>query len=480
MTSSQDDHKPRENQKRRWKKPAAVGGVVVALVVGATGYFGVAHAQALPGVLVGEKSVSGMDEAEIASYVAEKAEQLEVTLEVDGKETVATLADLGISVDAKATAHEAVGLDRPIFTRLATVVNPEDIAPVYSLDEEIFADFQEKLAKPAVNATVKYSEEAAGFVTTASSPGTAVDADQLKASATEAVEKLASASVELETHEALPAVSEKDAKAAVGAANALLGQEVRLTDGVSEYYAEIADKAQWVQVPATEKGLGKPALDKAKVTTWVQKIADETAEPVVNGVHNVSPSGEVLAEAKPGKSGYVADNVEAVVAKLVSTLESGKPYDGEFEYDEIKPKYDTRKALPGYEKFAYPAAEGEHWIDVNLTTYKMQPYIGQTPAREAASIVHGKPSSPTITGTFHVYLQYRTQDMGCSARFTYCAKDVPWVSYFEGDFALHGAPWQPFFGPGAPGSAGCVNLPAEAAEWVYNWVEIGTPVVVHY
>ena len=170
VTLSEDKQEPHEDQKqRRWVKPLAITGVVAALVIGVTGYFGVAHAYALPGVLVGEKSVSGMDESDIASYVATKAEQTEVSIDVDGKTTVATLADLGISVDAAATAREAVGLDRPVLTRLATIVSSEDVAPVYSLDEAVFSDFQEKLVKPAVDATLTFSKEADGFVVTPSS-----------------------------------------------------------------------------------------------------------------------------------------------------------------------------------------------------------------------------------------------------------------------------------------------------------------------
>lgn len=483
MTSVEGEQEPRDDQKPRWprrRKSVAIAGVVAALVIGMTGYFGMGYAYALPGVLVGEESVTGMGEPDIASYVTTKAKQASVTIEVDGAETAASLTDLGINVDAKATAHEAVGLDRPIFSRLGTIVSHEDIAPVYSLDEETFAAFQEKLAKPAVDATLTFSKEADGFVVTPSSSGKSIDTKQLTAAAIKAAESLSPTSVTLTSKEAIPAVSDKDAKAALETANALLDPAITLTDGTSEFVAENADKASWITFSSSDKGLGKPGYDRAEVTKWVQKIADETSEPVVNGVNNVSPSGAILAEATPGKSGYQASNVDDVVAGLMSALEASEPYEGSFEYAEVKPEYSTQSAMPGYEKFAYPAAEGEHWIDVNLTTYQMVPYVGQTPAREPSLIVPGKPGQETITGTFHVYLQYLAQDMGCSSRFSYCARGVPWVSYFSGDYALHGAPWQPFFGPDAPGSMGCVNLPADAAEWVYNWAEIGTPVVVHY
>jgi hypothetical protein len=69
-------------------------------------------------------------------------------------------------------------------------------------------------------------------------------------------------------------------------------------------------------------------------------------------------------------------------------------------------------------------------------------------------------------------------------------EDVPWVMYYDGDFAVHGAYWHANFG--TPTSHGCVNVLAEDARWVYRWsmpavdyeqhllvvTEGGTPVIV--
>ncbi|MCB0174853.1 MAG: L,D-transpeptidase, partial [Anaerolineae bacterium] len=33
---------------------------------------------------------------------------------------------------------------------------------------------------------------------------------------------------------------------------------------------------------------------------------------------------------------------------------------------------------------------------------------------------------------------------------------------------------------GTPMSHGCVNLPIPAAEWLFNWANVGTKVVTHY
>ena len=47
---------------------------------------------------------------------------------------------------------------------------------------------------------------------------------------------------------------------------------------------------------------------------------------------------------------------------------------------------------------------------------------------------------------------------------------------FTGPYYLHGAYWHNNFGKKM--SHGCVNIAYPNAEWLWNWSEIGTPVVV--
>ena len=57
----------------------------------------------------------------------------------------------------------------------------------------------------------------------------------------------------------------------------------------------------------------------------------------------------------------------------------------------------------------------------------------------------------------------------------------PWVTYFTGSYAMHGAPWRSSFGwSGYGGSHGCVNMPVDAAKFIYDWTDMGDTVVVHY
>ena len=96
-----------------------------------------------------------------------------------------------------------------------------------------------------------------------------------------------------------------------------------------------------------------------------------------------------------------------------------------------------------------------------------------------SAIVTGASVSPTAQGEFHINWKLESQTMeGVGWDGTpYRQEDVPWVMYFYQDFAIHGAYWRNGFGYAA--SHGCVNLPVDVAQELWNWAPSGTRVVVH-
>ena len=120
----------------------------------------------------------------------------------------------------------------------------------------------------------------------------------------------------------------------------------------------------------------------------------------------------------------------------------------------------------------------ERWIDVNLTTQTLTAYEGETPVLNSL-ISSGMWQFPTVTGEFHTWMKYESQDMsGYHLGYNYDLPDVPHVMYFFKDYAIHGAYWHNNFG--TPMSHGCVNVNLVDAEWLYNWAPLGTLVNVHY
>lgn len=113
------------------------------------------------------------------------------------------------------------------------------------------------------------------------------------------------------------------------------------------------------------------------------------------------------------------------------------------------------------------------WIDIDVTRQRLTAYEGDRPVFSAV-ISTGKWATPTVLGRFAIQTKLPTQRMVGPG---YDLPNVPWVMYFYGAYAIHGAYWHNSFG--VPVSHGCVNMRPADAQWLYNWAPIGTPVMVH-
>jgi len=119
----------------------------------------------------------------------------------------------------------------------------------------------------------------------------------------------------------------------------------------------------------------------------------------------------------------------------------------------------------------------EKWIDVNLDHQSVVAYEGARPVYvTVASTGRRNRSNPdenyeTVQGAFRILSKHvaTTMDGNSANDGPYSIEDVPWVMYFEGSFALHGAFWHNGFG--AMRSHGCVNMSPPDARWFYNWTE---------
>lgn len=119
-------------------------------------------------------------------------------------------------------------------------------------------------------------------------------------------------------------------------------------------------------------------------------------------------------------------------------------------------------------------ADGERWIQIDLSDQTLTAYQGDVAVLHTY-VSTGKDATPTVPGTFAVYLKYESQRMTGE---DYDLPGVPWVMYYDGDFAIHGAYWHANFG--VPTSHGCTNMRIDEAKALYEWAPMGTRVVVQY
>ncbi len=459
--------------------------VAVLMVLGGAGTAYAAHYQdrALPGSSVAGVSVTGMSRDEVVAVVQQRADDVSVTIEADGQERTAGLADLGYTVDVDATVDSVFEPNGSWSSYATSLVSANDVGAVVEEDPERTAavadDIVEESGKVGRNAQVKLADDKESFEVVPAVTGQTVAPESFQDVVEKAAHELSAATATIEFVDTEPGVTNATAEEVARQANALVARKVTLSDGSETHKASAKRKASWVRIPTEDGSLGTPTVKASKVSAWVDSIADSLKVSPTEGLRNVDSKGKVLSVVAEAKDGRTASNASDLGKAATAALAKGKNYSGDFAFTTVEGTWKDRRIARGAEKLAYPAAEGEKWIDVNLSKHTMTAYVGAKKVKGPIAMVHGSQDFPTTTGTFHVYLKYEKMDMrGTNADGSkYLTKNVPWVSFFYQGIALHGAYWRDSFG--YTGSHGCVNLPVATAKWVYDFAPIGTPVVSH-
>jgi len=126
------------------------------------------------------------------------------------------------------------------------------------------------------------------------------------------------------------------------------------------------------------------------------------------------------------------------------------------------------------------AKRGTKWIDVSILNQTLVLWEGDRPVY-ATLVSTGKDglgdpqkTHSTPVGTFRVYQKHVTTTMDSAvADHEFELRDVPWVQYFKGGYALHAAYWHDDFGRSR--SHGCINLSPIDARYAFFWSTPSVP-----
>lgn len=130
------------------------------------------------------------------------------------------------------------------------------------------------------------------------------------------------------------------------------------------------------------------------------------------------------------------------------------------------------------------AKKGTKWLDLSIVSQTLTLWEGDRPVYvtlvSSGKDGLGEPGKTLSTprGTFRIYQKHITTTMDSDvADHEFELRDVPWVMYFKGGYALHGAYWHDDFG--RVRSHGCVNLAPIDARFVFMWVTPEVPTHWH-
>lgn len=244
------------------------------------------------------------------------------------------------------------------------------------------------------------------------------------------------------------------------------------------------------------------SLKKIVIVDWVPTIVDVVKVPKFNYIEIVDGCGPNFSDGTcvnlregPGTKYPVAFRLRnGVVLAVADTIEvDGKKwykilFANELLYPE-RIKEDVYVAAE-YAKLFTDEGNRESLktgdatttkrIVVDVSKQKLYAYDGEELFMEEP-ISTGLEFTPTPRGTFSVFKMTPSRFMqgpipGVSDQ-VYDLPGVPWNLYFTAQGAvIHGAYWHDNFGK--KWSHGCVNLSPENARKLYEWAEIGMPVMV--
>lgn len=219
------------------------------------------------------------------------------------------------------------------------------------------------------------------------------------------------------------------------------------------------------------------SLDEQAIAAWVDGV--EASIDNVGSTRAYVRSDGKQVTVSGGTYGWISNGTETeqLVADLV--------LQGFVGVAEIPMRQQAATYNPG------GADWGARYVDVDLTEQRARFYevdgvlVNETPVITGTVL---QPGYETPEGVYAI--TGKAQDVvliGLPDQNGVPSYEVPvdyWMPFIDNMIGLHDAAWQSWWSPEAyrsgAGSHGCVNLPVDVAAWAYDWLEVGTPVVVHY
>ncbi|TSC95699.1 MAG: hypothetical protein CEN88_441 [Candidatus Berkelbacteria bacterium Licking1014_2] len=214
--------------------------------------------------------------------------------------------------------------------------------------------------------------------------------------------------------------------------------------------------------------------DKAGFIIDEDKLKQNLKEVSVAAVNRqVNPDGQVVQEGRVGRQLDAVKTSQQIEGAINDSMASRQII---LEFKTVEPKETIANAM---ESAAVGGRYSSKYIEINLADQKLYTWDGSGLA-DAYTISSGRAGMGTPTGDFQI--------LNKSARAwsdKYELYMPLWMAFLGSEYGIHELPEWPNGAKegeghlGTPVSHGCVRLGVGAAEAVYNWTDISTPVYIH-
>lgn len=454
-------------------------GVLLAILAIAGIYMVTYGEKAAPATFLADVEVTGKTKAELVKISKNLFDQGELTLANGDIIAHATLNDLGVMLDAEKTAEEILqsGNDNNIFVKFNPFLRKDNDLKI-EIDREVMQNYlNEKfydISTPPSEPVIAYRDNLNLFEVVPGKNGKVISVETVEPLIEEILSHPKKLVERVDLSEVTPVVSDDGAGEARDYMNTRLGLRLNMQHGGrTMYFIDPWDIAAFTEFTVNhETKKYDVSFNDDKIKTFLdQKLAPSLSGAPVTEVLLVDKDGNTLMTITKGKKGLSPSNLDSLIDQIKQALTNNVVLNAEMDLKETD--YKTEKVV----------TEDNKWIEYNLSTFTVTLWDGNNAIWSTSSTANGKPSTPTITGSFRVFLKYTVQTMTggtAGAGDYYNIPGVKWVTYWgPGGYAFHTADWL----PGQERtriSHGCVNMHEVDAKMVFDYADIGTRVVVHY
>lgn len=418
----------------------------------------------LPRTTINGVDVSGMTAEEAASKLTYTLPTITITF--DGGETdTFSLADVGGSYSYLDQLEELIASQNP-YAYLHPSENDITLEPTLSYDEGKIADVIDALpavtnedATEPVDAYIQKTDS--GFEIVPEVEGTKIDRDALLEKVSESLKNW-EYEIDGTTCYEEPEVRSGDLSLTetMQTITNMHYIDVNMSGGKTERI----EKATVMSFIIYDSESQEVSVDSDAVYAYTEQLAEEyNTLGTVRTFHTTGGETIQVGGSEKDTFGYEMD-VETTAERIEACCLSGQ---------DTAAKWPVAGNTRGEENDF-----GTTYVEVSIADQHLWYYVNGTLTLET-DVVTGSGSNSTTPGVFMILDKQHPATLtgdGYSTDVEY------WMPITYSGTGLHDATWRTEFGKEiyvSGGSHGCVNMPLEAVEQLYNSIEMGTPVIIY-
>ncbi len=326
------------------------------------------------------------------------------------------------------------------------------------------------------NAAYDYDERRRAFVVTSPAlDGRQLNLDGTVAATIAALDTADARTVAPVTDRWRPGLTDGDIAAANGlAARSFLSGPLLFSWEGQRWLVGVPQLAGWLTIaPGQMPGAGpRLVFDEGALTAYLGTLRGQIDRAAVDATYTMDDGADVYRLTGASQVGRALDGDAALKTTLAALQSNAAARALPLTVREVRPKVTEADVA---------ALQPERWVDVNLTTQRMNAVVGRK-IIYTATISSGKKGWETPAGTYHIMYRVENETMtseSIGAEEYYRLENVLYTQYFTDEgHALHYSWWKTPQSFGTPSSHGCVSETLKDAEYFWNFANVGTRVTI--